>query len=104
MSFSIANAVSDKLIKVYSLSTDVALVMAKRFLRSMAQPFDQDQAGLSLWAVEDIEARQMKEQEGLGMHVDGEEGQQPGGPSDQIFEGLEDQAMVDAMMEVDDDM
>lgn len=78
---------------VCSLSTDVALVMAKRFLRSMAQPFDEDQAGLSLWALEDIEARQAKEREGVPM--DQQKGQ-PG--NDEIFEGLEDQAIVDAMM------
>lgn len=32
--------------------------MTKRFLRSMAQPFEHDQTGVSLWTVEDIENRQ----------------------------------------------
>lgn len=32
--------------------------MSKRFLRSMAQPFEHDQTGVSLWTVEHIEARQ----------------------------------------------
>lgn len=33
-------------------------VMSKRFLRSMAQPFEHDQTGVSLWSLEHIEARQ----------------------------------------------
>jgi len=41
-----------------NLSTDMAIVMSKRFLRSMAQPFEHDQTGVSLWSVEHIEARQ----------------------------------------------
>ena len=32
--------------------------MSKRFLRSMAQPFEHDQTGVSLWSLEHIEARQ----------------------------------------------
>ncbi|RIA85174.1 hypothetical protein C1645_782436 [Glomus cerebriforme] len=40
-----------------NLSTDMALVIAKKFLRSMAQPFD-DQRGVSLWTLEDIVAKQ----------------------------------------------
>lgn len=34
------------------------IVMSKRFLRSMAQPFEHDQTGVSLWSLEHIEARQ----------------------------------------------
>lgn len=32
--------------------------MTKRFLRSMAQPFEHDQTGVSLWTLEDVENRQ----------------------------------------------
>lgn len=45
-----------------NLSTDMSLVMAKKFLRSMAQPFEQDQLHQSLWTLEDVEARQRKQQ------------------------------------------
>lgn len=41
-----------------NLSTDMAMVMAKKFLRSMAQPFEQDQLGISLWTLDDIVSRQ----------------------------------------------
>jgi hypothetical protein len=35
----------------------MSLVIAKKFLRSMAQPYD-DQRGVSLWTLEDIIAKQ----------------------------------------------
>ena len=42
-----------------NLSTDMATVIAKRFLRQMSQPFDRtDQLGHSLWTAEDVERRQ----------------------------------------------
>ncbi|KAJ8656758.1 hypothetical protein O0I10_007605 [Lichtheimia ornata] len=41
-----------------NLSTDMALVIAKKFLRSMAQPFEVNQTGVSLWTIKDIENRQ----------------------------------------------
>jgi len=44
-----------------NLSTDMGVVVSKRFLRSMAQPFEQDQNGISLWGLEDIEARQAQQ-------------------------------------------
>ncbi|RUS24950.1 DNA repair helicase, partial [Jimgerdemannia flammicorona] len=53
-----------------NLSTDMALVMAKKFLRSMAQPFEQDQLHTSLWTLEDIEARQRVQRAGQH-HTDG---------------------------------
>ena len=41
------------------MSTDMAIGMAKSFLRSMAQPFDQaSQVGHALWTIEDVERRQ----------------------------------------------
>lgn len=84
----------------YSLSTDVALVMSKRFLRSMAQPYDPDQTGVSLWSLEDIEARQAQVANGLpaadntDMQVD-----EDGEPD--YFAGLEDSAAVEAMLAVE---
>ncbi|CAG8636685.1 8189_t:CDS:10 [Acaulospora morrowiae] len=41
-----------------NLSTDMSLVIAKKFLRSMAQPFEHDQMGISLWSLENIESKQ----------------------------------------------
>lgn len=46
-----------------NLSTDMATVLAKLFIRSISQPFDHTQTGISLWTIEDIENRQRKEKE-----------------------------------------
>ncbi|OZJ02096.1 hypothetical protein BZG36_04580, partial [Bifiguratus adelaidae] len=54
--------INDCLVETSSnLSTDMAVVVARKFLRSMAQPFEQNQLGVSLWTVEDIESRQRLE-------------------------------------------
>ncbi|KAI9251662.1 hypothetical protein EDC94DRAFT_642507 [Helicostylum pulchrum] len=41
-----------------NLSTDMSLVIAKKFLRSMAQPYESNQTGVSLWTSKDIERHQ----------------------------------------------
>ncbi|KAJ9119775.1 hypothetical protein QFC22_003485 [Naganishia vaughanmartiniae] len=46
-----------------NLSTDMAVVLSKLFIRSISQPFDHSQTGVSLWTLEDIEERQKKEKE-----------------------------------------
>ncbi|KAK4686887.1 DNA excision repair protein ERCC-2, partial [Tremellales sp. Uapishka_1] len=46
-----------------NLSTDMAVVLSKRFIRQISQPFDHTQTGISLWTLEDIEARQAKDAE-----------------------------------------
>ena len=46
-----------------NLSTDMAIVESKRFMRSMGQPYPEGKNGISLWDVEDIERRQLKERE-----------------------------------------
>jgi DNA excision repair protein ERCC-2 len=37
--------------------------LAKKFIRQISQPFDHTQTGISLWTLEDIEAKQRKTQE-----------------------------------------
>ncbi|KAI5449382.1 TFIIH/NER complex ATP-dependent 5'-3' DNA helicase subunit [Naganishia albida] len=46
-----------------NLSTDMAVVLSKLFIRSISQPFDHSQTGVSLWTLEDIEDRQRREKE-----------------------------------------
>lgn len=46
-----------------NLSTDMAIVESKRFMRSMGQPVPEGKNGISLWDLEDIERRQQKEKE-----------------------------------------
>ena len=67
-----------------SLSTDMATASAKKFLRTMAQPFsERDQAGVSTWDSRDLERHKEKMEEekirelrngGGKMEVDGVEG------------------------------
>ncbi|WVO18009.1 hypothetical protein L204_105707 [Cryptococcus depauperatus] len=46
-----------------NLSTDVAISLAKKFIRQISQPFDHTQTGISLWTLEDIEERQKQDRE-----------------------------------------
>ncbi|KAK0528371.1 TFIIH/NER complex ATP-dependent 5'-3' DNA helicase subunit [Tilletia horrida] len=46
-----------------NLSTDMAVVEAKLFMRTMGQPFPEGKNGVSLWDLADVEARQAKERE-----------------------------------------
>lgn len=41
----------------------MAVVLAKKFIRQISQPFDHTQTGISLWTLEDIEERQRRDQE-----------------------------------------
>lgn len=45
------------------MSTDMAISLAKKFIRQISQPFDHTQTGISLWTLEDIEERQRKDRE-----------------------------------------
>ena len=47
-----------------NLSTDMAVITAKRFLREMAQPFRaKDQDGVSVWSLDDLRAHQQQQDE-----------------------------------------
>ncbi|KAG0098991.1 DNA-dependent ATPase of the nucleotide excision repair factor 4 complex [Podila epicladia] len=49
-----------------NLSTDMGIAIAKKFLRSMAQPLEtQAQLGVSLWTLEDVLAKQRAQKERL---------------------------------------
>lgn len=85
---------------MHDAATDMAMVISKRFLRSMAQPFEISQDGISLWGLEDIKAKQAEQAaatqpDGEPMDVDGagQNGQVgPGPDEDDLFAGLSDQA------------
>lgn len=54
----------------------MAVVLAKKFIRQISQPFDHTQTGISLWSLEDIEERQRQ---------DSEEAQRAGEAMDSAF-------------------
>lgn len=68
----------------------MAVVLAKKFIRQISQPFDHTQTGISLWTLEDIEERQRQ---------DKEEAERAGAEIDQAFgpqtNGRVDDADVD---------
>lgn len=60
-----------------NLSTDMAVASAKRFLRTMAQPFGgKEQDGVSTWTLTDLERHKEKIEEGKISELRGEEGYQ----------------------------
>ncbi len=51
----IASSINDA---TSNLSTDMAAAISKKFLRTMAQPFEGSQVGISLWTEENIAQKQ----------------------------------------------
>ena len=96
-----------------SLSTDMATASAKKFLRTMAQPFsDGDQAGVSTWSIQDLERHKEKMEEekirelrnGNGeMETDGFNGHTNGSRVLATLEDFEDDDMDALMRDVDAD-
>ena len=82
-----------------NLSTDMAVVTSRRFLRSMAQPFEVDQKGISLWDVDDIAEKQRETAE-AERGADGEEGRQ----TIAVEEDPEEQVMRDRARDEDEAM
>jgi DNA excision repair protein ERCC-2 len=53
----------------------MAIHLSKLFIRSISQPFDHSQTGISLWTLEDIEERQKRDLEKVDNEIaDGIEG------------------------------
>ena len=46
-----------------NLSTDMALTLSKQFMRMISQNPNENQTGISLWTLEDIERAQAKQKE-----------------------------------------
>jgi len=53
------------------MSTDMAITLAKKFIRQISQPFDHTQTGISLWTLEDIEEKQRKDKDELDRAMEG---------------------------------
>lgn len=84
-----------------SLSTDMAVANAKKFLRTMAQPFGgKEQDGVSTWSIADLERHKEKAKEEkireLRNGMNGANGAQVEGEDEYV-----DEDMDAAMMDVD---
>ncbi|BEI91217.1 uncharacterized protein CcaverHIS019_0400370 [Cutaneotrichosporon cavernicola] len=75
-----------------NLSTDMAVVLAKKFIRQISQPFDHTKTGISLWTVEDIEERQQQEKE---------EEERAGAKADEVFGRQANGGVDDADVDMD---
>ncbi|KAF5357907.1 hypothetical protein D9756_001576 [Leucocoprinus leucothites] len=78
-----------------NLSTDMAITLSKLFMRTISQNPNENQTGVSLWTLEDIEKAQAKqkaialEQEQAGGNNDDEDRYDDGGLDDQAFMDLD---------------
>ncbi|CEL59864.1 DNA excision repair protein ERCC-2 [Rhizoctonia solani AG-1 IB] len=78
-----------------NLSTDMALVQSKLFMRTISQSHDIEQTGVSLWTKEDIEAHQAKIRDmgpadvEMNEDKDEDEDEYEGGISDDVLANVE---------------
>jgi DNA excision repair protein ERCC-2 len=54
-----------------NLSTDMAIAVAKKFMRAMGQPFEQSQLGVSLWDSAMVNEVSRKESLSMAAKIDG---------------------------------
>lgn len=65
----------------------MAIVLAKLFIRSISQPFDHTQTGISLWTIDDIQAKVAKDEAEAQRMIEatgGEPKKDEGGPMDDV--------------------
>ncbi|KAG8688662.1 DNA-dependent ATPase of the nucleotide excision repair factor 4 complex, partial [Ceratobasidium sp. 423] len=78
-----------------NLSTDMALVQSKLFMRTISQSHDTEQTGVSLWTKKDVEAHQAKLRAmgpadvEMSEDKDGEEDEYDGGISDDVLANVD---------------
>ena len=57
-----------------NLSTDMAITLSKIFMRTISQNPNENQTGISLWTLEDVQKAQAKQKmESMMMEVEGQE-------------------------------
>lgn len=77
-----------------NLSTDMALTLSKLFMRTISQNPNENQTGVSLWTLEDVEKAQEK-QRALALQAE-----QEAGSDDEFGDGgLSDTALLDVDMD-----
>lgn len=74
-----------------NLSTDMALVQSKLFMRTISQSHDTEQTGVSLWTKEDVEAHQAKLRAMVPADVDMNENEDEG---DEYEGGIPDDVLA----------
>ncbi|KIJ24427.1 hypothetical protein M422DRAFT_168392 [Sphaerobolus stellatus SS14] len=77
-----------------NLSTDMATVLSKLFMRTISQNPNENQTGISLWTLADVEAAQLKQKEAdalnqVDMDQDDEDNYDEGGLDDNVLMDLD---------------
>lgn len=80
-----------------NLSTDMAITLSKLFMRTISQNPNENQTGISLWTLEDIEKAQAKQKE---LALDMERQQNDDDDGDYGDGGLSDNALMDFDLDV----
>jgi DNA excision repair protein ERCC-2 len=78
-----------------NLSTDMALTLSKLFMRTISQNPNENQTGISLWTLEDIEKAQAKQKEQALLM---EQQQQQGDGRDDMDDDYGDGGIDDSML------
>lgn len=78
----------------------MAVVLAKKFIRNISQPFDHTQTGISLWTLDDIEERQRKDR--LEAERAGALAEEAFGPSAANGDKEPDDVDMDVHFDIDD--
>ncbi|KAI1388407.1 uncharacterized protein F4822DRAFT_245575 [Hypoxylon trugodes] len=86
-----------------NLSTDMAVITAKRFLRDMAQPFkSKDQDGISMWSMEDLKEHQQKMiEDEIREHQDGNANVARMQAAQRVVDEYDDDDLDHVMMDLD---
>lgn len=74
-----------------NLSTDMALTLSKLFMRTISQNPNENQTGVSLWTLEDVQKAQEKQRLAMAVDATAEEGDEfgDGGITDEMIRDLD---------------
>lgn len=82
-----------------NLSTDMAMSLSKLFMRTISQNANENQTGISLWTLEDVEKAQAKQK---ALALEAEQGQEDVAMEEDEFDdgGISDSAMMEIDLEI----
>lgn len=78
-----------------NLSTDMAVTLSKLFMRTISQNPNENQTGVSLWTLEDVEKAQAKQKEQAILLAEGQRGDEEMDEDEYGDGGINDDMLVD---------
>lgn len=81
------------------MSTDMAMSLSKLFMRTISQNANENQTGISLWTLEDVEKAQAKQK---ALALEAEQSQEDVAMGEDEFDdgGISDSAMMEIDLEI----